>query len=161
MSTINLKSKVAIAALAGLLISLPIDEGGVTDKGAVPYKDVGGLLTVCYGHTGKNIEDRRYTKDECLAFLKADTERHMKKVLSCMTNTPTEGQLKAFTSMDFNTGSWCSSRSAREFNKGNYTESCKALAFSPSGSPAWSYVGGKFYPGLHARRKREMNECLS
>ncbi len=158
---LDLKSKLAVSALAGLLITLPLDEGGVTDKGAMPYKDVGGVLTVCYGHTGKDIENRRYTKDECLELLKVDTERHMKRVVSCMTREPTVGQLKGFTSMDFNTGGWCGSRSNREFNKGNDKESCRALAYGPSGQPVWSYVDGTFWAGLHKRRIRESKECYA
>ncbi|MDI9095705.1 glycoside hydrolase family protein, partial [Providencia rettgeri] len=31
-----------------------------------PYKDVGGVLTVCYGHTGIDIvPNKTYTKEEC------------------------------------------------------------------------------------------------
>lgn len=154
----NLKSKTAIAALAALLVTLPKDEG----VRHTPYYDIAGVLTVCYGHTGNDIvKGKRYTDDECLDFLKTDTERHMKRVLSCSKTEPTSHQLAAFTSFDFNTGGWCGSRSNREFNLGNYDESCRAMAYAPSGKPVWSYInnGTKFVPGLHQRRIREMDMC--
>lgn len=154
----GLKAKAASAALAGLLITLPADEGLRT----TPYKDVGGLLTVCYGHT-RNVQNRSYSKEACLELLEVDTLTHMRRVEGCMDSKRREdvpaGMLMAFTSMDFNTGGWCNSRSRREFNKGNDVESCKALAFNERNMPAWSFVDGKFYKGLHNRRIREMNTC--
>ena len=154
----NLKSKAAIAAVATLLITLPEDEG----VRYTPYKDIAGVTTVCYGHTGNDIVwGRKYTEQECLDFLKKDIERHMNRVLSCSKRDMNSNQLIGFTSFDFNTGSWCSSRSNREWNKGNVYEACNALAFSPSGSPSWSYINGTtFVPGLFERRKRERNVCL-
>lgn len=153
----NLKSKTAISALAVLLITLPKDEG----VKYTPYVDIAGVLTVCYGHTGRDvIKGKKYTPEECLGFLKDDTERHMARVLSCSSTEPTPNQLIGFTSFDFNTGGWCGSRSNREFNKGNFSEACRAMAYSPSGKPAWSYINGSTYvDGLHKRRIREMNMC--
>lgn len=153
----NLKSKTAIAAIAALLISLPKDEG----VRHTPYVDIAGITTVCYGHTGNDIvRGKKYTDQECLNFLRNDTERHMVRVLSCANTEPTTNQLIAFTSFDFNTGKWCGSRSNLEFNKGNFYEACRAMAFSPSGSPVWSYINGKtFVPGLHQRRIRESEVC--
>lgn len=153
----NLKSKTAIAALAALLITLPKDEG----VRYTPYVDIAGVLTVCYGHTGRDIvRGKKYTADECLDFLRKDTERHLARVLSCSNREPTVNQLIGFTSFDFNTGGWCGSRSNREFNNGNSSEACKAMAYAPSGKPAWSYINGSTYvDGLHKRRIREMNMC--
>lgn len=156
MSGLKEKVTVGAAALSLLMVSLPEDEG----VRYTPYKDVGGVLTVCYGHTGSDIVQKTYTKQECLDLLEKDTERHMKRVQSCMTRTPTGHQLAAFTSMDFNTGQWCGSRSMREFNLGNNKESCRALAYGPSGQKVWGYVNGVFWGSIHKRRIREMNECL-
>lgn len=153
----HVKTKVTIAALAVLLTTLPEDEG-VRFK---PYYDIAGVLTVCYGHTGNDIvKNKTYTEQECLEFLRKDTERHMNVVQSCSTRPMNVNQLVAFTSFDFNTGAWCSSRSKREFNAGNEDEACRALAFQPSGKPAWSYINGTTYvEGLHKRRIREMDRC--
>lgn len=38
-----------------------------------PYRDAGGILSVCYGHTGNDIErNRTYTKAECDKWLDED-----------------------------------------------------------------------------------------
>lgn len=156
----GLKEKVAVTAAAMVLLmtTLPSDEG----VRYTPYKDVGGLLTVCYGHTGPDVKPGvKYTEAECLNLLKQDTKRHMDRVQSCMKRTPTGDQLAAFTSMDFNTGAWCGSRSSREFNLGNDVESCEALAYSPSRQAAWSYVRGVYFESLFNRRLRERKQCLN
>lgn len=155
-------SKIAGAAVAALLLSLPADEGGVDKNGnSKPYYDIGGVLTVCYGHAGNDINPKKiYNRQECLAFLEKDVSRHMNRVQSCMKREPLVGQLVAFTSHDFNTGGWCTSRSMREFNAGNDEVSCKAISTSTDGSPAWSYVDGRYVAGLQSRRKREEQTCL-
>lgn len=158
----NYASKLTGAAIAALLVSLPADEGIPMKNGmAKPYFDQAGLPTVCYGHMDRKLDmTRLYSMDECNAFLKADLEKHMARVGSCMKREPTLGQLIAFTSMDFNTGGWCGSRSMREFNIGNNTESCRALSTSVDGTPAWSYIKGAYSRGLQLRRKREEAVCL-
>ena len=154
-------SKVVAAAVATLLISLPSDEGGVKNGVSKPYYDIGGVLTVCYGHTGRDIDPFKiYNTEECNEFLRKDIVRHMSRVQGCLTREPSLGQLIAFTSHDFNTGAWCGSRSNREFNAGNNPESCRAISTSPTGAPAWSYVKGTYVEGLHKRRKREEAVCM-
>ena len=154
----GLKERVAVgaAALVLLMVSLPSDEG----VRYTPYKDVGGVLTVCYGHTGSDIVMKTYSKQECLDLLEKDTKRHIARVQSCTTRIPTAYQLAGFSSMDFNTGQWCGSRSMREFNLGNDIESCRAMAYGPSGQKVWGYVKGVFWESVHKRRIREMNQCL-
>ena len=157
----NYASKLTGAAIAALLVSIPVEEGIPMKNGmAKPYYDVAGLPTVCYGHMDKKLDmTRLYSMQECENFLQEDLTKHMNRVRSCMTREPKLSQLIAFTSMDFNTGGWCSSRSKREFNLGNDMESCKALSTSTDGSPAWSFVNGKYVKGLQLRRKREEAEC--
>lgn len=158
----NYGSKLTGAAVAALLVALPADEGIPMKNGmAKPYYDQAGLPTVCYGHMDRKLDmTRLYSMAECEAFLREDLERHMIRVGSCMKREPTLGQLIAFTSMDFNTGGWCGSRSMREFNLGNNTESCRALSTSTDGSPAWSYIKGQYSRGLQLRRKREEAMCM-
>ena len=157
MAGLREKATVAASAMMLLLVSLPDDEG----VRYTPYRDVGGVLTVCYGHTGPDIVMKKYSKQECLDLLEKDTARHMKRVQSCMTRVPTAYQLAGFTSMDFNTGQWCGSRSMREFNLGNDKDSCVAMAYGPSGQKVWGYVNGVFWESIHKRRIREMNQCLT
>lgn len=156
----GLKSKAAAGAITALMVLLPTDEGGVSKGFSKPYIDIAGVKTVCYGHTGKDIENRIYSQAECNDFLKKDITRHMKRVESCANKEIPERMLVAFTSFDFNTGGWCGSRSNREFNAGNFKEACRAMAYSPSGKPAWSYRNGTvFVPGLFSRRIRESGVC--
>lgn len=159
----NYGSKITGAAIAALLVSIPPEEGIPMKNGmAKPYYDIAGLPTVCYGHMDRNLDmTRLYSMAECEEFLRQDLTKHMNRVRSCMTREPKLSQLIAFTSMDFNTGAWCSSRSKREFNLGNDFESCKALSTSTDGSPAWSFVNGKYVKGLQMRRKREENGCYN
>ncbi len=52
------------SAIAGALVLIPAYEG-VEYK---PYRDVAGVLTVCYGHTGSDIQPGKlYTDAECKA----------------------------------------------------------------------------------------------
>lgn len=163
MSTNGLRSKAAASALVALLAMLPTEEGGVKNGISKPYYDIAGVLTVCYGHTGRDIEMRNYTEAECNVLLEKDITKHMKRVESCAKHEIPKSMLVSFTSFDFNTGGWCSSRSMREFNLGNYKESCRALSTNPSGKPAWSYIknGTVFVPGLYSRRLRETKVCYA
>lgn len=157
----GLKSKAATAVVAALLVSLPADEGGVNGGFSKPYIDMAGVKTVCYGHTGKDIENRVYTKAECEAILVKDIEKHLANVNRCLQREVPTSMLIGFTSFDFNTGGFCISRAMREAKAGNYREACNAMAHNPSGRPAWSYVNGdRFVPGLYNRRLREVKECV-
>lgn len=157
----GLKSKAATAVVAALLVTLPADEGGVHNGFSKPYTDIAGVKTVCYGHTGKDIENRVYTKAECEAILAKDIEKHLAQVTKCLNKEIPTSMLIGFTSFDFNTGGFCISRALREAKANNYREACNAMAHNPSGRPAWSYVNGdKFVQGLYNRRLRERKECL-
>lgn len=128
------------------------------------YKDIVGVPTVCMGYTGSGIVfGRKYTHEECNAFLKKELVIHSTGVLNCVTRPLQEHQYNAFTLFAYNVGvsGACGSRAIRLFNEGRTEEACRALAYSPSGSPAWSYAGGKFVQGLHNRRIYEMRMCLN
>ena len=127
------------------------------------YKDIVGVPTVCMGYTGSGIVfGRKYTHEECTAFLRKELHIHSTGVLKCVTKPLKENQYNAFTLFAYNVGvsGACSSRAIRLFNEGRTEEACRALAYSPSGSPAWSFAGGKFVQGLHNRRIYEMKMCL-
>ena len=50
----------------------------------VAYRDVGGVLTVCDGHTGPDIiKGKRYTDAECDALTQKDILAHEGRMLSC------------------------------------------------------------------------------
>lgn len=157
----GLKSKTATAVVAALLLTLPADEGGVIGKYSQPYVDIAGVKTVCYGHTGKDIQNRPYTLSECESLLVKDIERHLSHIQSCLKKEIPTSMLIAFTSFDFNTGGFCNSRALREVQNGNYKVACDAIAHNPQGKPAWSYINRTVYvEGLYKRRLRERKVCL-
>ncbi|MBG3138990.1 glycoside hydrolase family protein, partial [Proteus mirabilis] len=46
-----------------------------------PYRDVAGVLTVCYGHTGNDIiQGKTYTQQECDELLQKDFIRTQQQV---------------------------------------------------------------------------------
>ena len=126
------------------------------------YRDIGGVPTVCYGQTGAILkEGKRYTPEECKAMLEKSLASYAEHVESKVPKAPLSVKA-AFTSFTYNVGKagFDSSRAMREAVKGNYKEACRALAYSPSGAPAWSFVKGKYVQGLHNRRKAEMDFCM-
>ena len=128
------------------------------------YKDLANIPTVCQGHTGTGITfGRRYTPEECNAFLRTDLKKHSDGILACINKPLKENEFNSLVLFAYNIGvsGACNSRAVREFNAGNPKQACRAMAFTPQGNPAWSYVNGTtFVQGLHNRRLYEMNMCL-
>lgn len=57
-------------AIASVLITGPSGNDGLEGVRHNPYKDIVGVWTVCYGHTGKDIiPGKTYTEAECKALL--------------------------------------------------------------------------------------------
>ena len=60
-------------AIASVLITGPSGDDGLEGVSYIPYKDIVGVWTVCYGHTGKDIMlGKTYTEAECKALLNKD-----------------------------------------------------------------------------------------
>ncbi|BBV08173.1 hypothetical protein BML2537_16670 [Providencia stuartii] len=70
-----------------------------------PYEDVGGVLTVRYGHTGKDIvPNKTYTKEECNELLELDFMR-TKLQVDRLVKVPVDEHTKAaLYSFAFNVG---------------------------------------------------------
>lgn len=116
-----------------------------------PYRDPVGILTVCYGHTGKDIQQRRYSKEECTAMLQRDIQRHVPK---CLTAPLTEMQQAAFVSLAYNigTGAFCKSSAFKAAQAGDMATACKNIERHVK-------AGGKVLPGLVKRRAYERALC--
>lgn len=127
------------------------------------YKDIANIPTVCQGHTGNGIVfGRKYSTEECNTFLRTDLIKHSNGILSCVKTPLKENEFNALVLFAFNVGVYgaCNSRAVALFNTGNAEAGCRAIAFSPSGSPVWAYVNGnQFSKGLHNRRLYEMKMC--
>ncbi|RFV38292.1 glycoside hydrolase family protein, partial [Salmonella enterica] len=60
-------------AIASALITGPTGNDGLEGVRYKPYRDVVGIWTVCYGHTGNDIMiGKTYTESQCKALLNKD-----------------------------------------------------------------------------------------
>jgi GH24 family phage-related lysozyme (muramidase) len=121
----------------------------------VGYFDQGKTLTVCYGHTGKDILDRTYSLEECKKLLDKDILTAYEHFERCIGKAP-NSVVKAYTSAIYNTGQGivCSNTQARRFLiKKDYKKACNELT-------KWVYIKGKKSKGLIKRRDREKAVCL-
>jgi len=124
----------------------------------VPYKDIGGVWTVCGGVTGKHVlPGKTYTEDECRALNEGEIEAHGRRLMECITRPISQAQYEALASWAYNvgTGAACSSTLIRKLNAGNPPAVwCEELM-------NWRNAGGKPVKGLTNRRIAERKQCLS
>lgn len=117
-----------------------------------PYRDSGGVLTVCIGHTGPDvIPGKTYTKAECEKIFVEDMATKVDAPLSkCVTATnlapETVIALRDFT-FNVGGGAACKSTLVRLLNAGKVREACNQL-------PRWVFVKAVLLPGLENRRWR-------
>jgi lysozyme len=71
---------------------------------AKPYKDPVGIVTVCEGHTGRDIEQRVYSPAECAEFKRQDMLGASAVVDRCITGPLTVGQRAALIDFAYNVG---------------------------------------------------------
>lgn len=127
------------------------------------YNDPVGILTTCYGHTGKDVEKgRKYSMDECRALLDGDMMKAVSAVDKCQPGLP-DNVLAAFSDAAYNLGPTIAcnterSTAARYLAAGMFQEACDQL-------PRWNKasVGGVMVPlpGLTKRRAKERELCLA
>lgn len=120
------------------------------------YRDTGGILTVCYGHTGRDVvAGKQYTQDECEAFRAADLAAADAAVKRCLP-MPLLPQIEgALTSAVYNAGPRvvCGSTLQTMALANNWPGACQALT-------AWKYIGRTVSKGLENRRMDEAAVCL-
>ena len=147
----------ASTVAAAILVSTPLImffEG----HREVGYRDIVGIATSCWGHTGPDaVVGRRYSRSECEGQLAADVNRHAAEIRPCIrVDVPVESYA-AFTSFAFNvgTGAFCRSSLLRKLNAGDLAGACNGLM-------AWTYAGKppKRIKGLVNRRVKERALCL-
>lgn len=138
----------AIAIAAVLIPTLE----GVEYK---PYRDVGGVLTVCYGHTGKDIiPGKTYSKSECDALLEKDLQPFARSVDRSVKVPANAYQKAALISFSYNVGVNAFEHSSllRNLNAGKYAQACDGLR-------KWVYVDKVKVKGLMNRREVEREIC--
>ncbi|ECH8186124.1 lysozyme [Salmonella enterica subsp. houtenae] len=129
---------------------------GLEGRRYIPYRDVAGVLTVCDGHTGKDIiPGKRYTDSECDALLDKDLKRVKAQVDPLIKVSIPESERAAFYSFAYNVGTGAFARSTllKKLNAGDHAGACNELK-------RWTYAGGKQWKGLMTRREIEREVCL-
>jgi lysozyme len=123
---------------------------------AYPDPATGGApYTACYGHTGPDVvRGKRYTMDECKAFLDADMRRANAAVRRCLP-MPMLRQIEvALTSATFNLGPQvvCGSTLQRKALANDWPGACHELT-------RWNKAAGRVMRGLTLRRGDEAGIC--
>ena len=126
------------------------------------YYDPPGILTVCRGHTGPDVEkNRKYSLQECDALMSQDMRDAVQTVDRCVPGLPVE-VLAAFGDAVYNIGPTVAcdpskSTAARLLQDGQLRGACEQL-------PRWdkARVAGVMVslPGLTKRRAKERDLCL-
>lgn len=120
------------------------------------YHDIVGVPTVCQGYTGPGILfGRKYSAEECKAFLVKEIRTHSQGMLDCVKVSLTENQFNAFTLFTYNVGvsGFCRASLTKKLNNGDIKGACDGLM-------AWVYADGKVVQGLYNRRAYEREMCL-
>lgn len=141
----------AVAIAAALLGG----HDGLEGRRYTPYRDVAGVLTVCDGHTGKDIiPGKRYTDSECDALLDKDLKRVKAQVDPLIKVSIPESERAAFYSFAYNVGTGAFARSTllKKLNAGDHAGACNELK-------RWTYAGGRQWKGLVTRREIEREVC--
>ena len=154
----EVSKRIALALAAAVSIAIPAEGLRLTY-----YYDPPQILTVCYGHTGKDVDKTKtYTLDECKALLTKDMLNAIQTVDACRPGLP-PNVLAAFSDAVYNLGptivcNTTQSTAARYLKAGDYAAACNEL-------PRWNKarIGGiqVVLPGLTKRRGMERDLCLS
>jgi lysozyme len=121
------------------------------------YKDIVGVLTIGYGHTGADVEEgQEITQDEADALLASDLSTFENGVTRALKVTINQNQFDALVSFAYNLGvhALVNSTLFRLVNQSAFDKA--ALEFVK-----WDKAGGKVVPGLLRRRTAERDLFLS
>lgn len=116
------------------------------------YRDIGGVLTIGYGHTGPEVKQGMvWTKEHCIQQLRADLgsrETILSHILDGIATT--QSQFDALISLGYNIGMGAlhSSDAFKYHCRGQYERAGNAFL-------NWSHVDGRVVEGLMRRRKAE------
>lgn len=142
----------ALSALSLAMTALIIPWEG---KRNYVYYDTGGVLTACYGYTGKELRlGQYYTDDQCVELLASGAREHAIGMAKCISVAVPQVSLIAFISFTYNLGvrAFCTSTMARKLNAGDLAGACAELSL-------WVYDDGRRIQGLVNRRAAERAYC--
>lgn len=148
--------RVTIAATGAITAALAGFVAHWEGEKFVPYRDIGGVWTVCNGITGPAvIPGKVYSRQECRDLLNGELLRHAAGLAKCLEHAPPQKTLSALISWAYNVGvgAACKSTLVRLVNARQFYDACLQL-------PRWNRVGGKPVRGLTNRRNAELAWCL-
>ena len=119
---------------------------------AKAYQDLGGVWTIGYGHTGKDVKPgMTWSKDTALKQFKIDIASREKQLTDRLETVPTtQNQFDALLSLGYNIGMGALGRSEALENHILGRHNAAAQAFMN-----WTKVNGKVVSGLVRRRTAE------
>jgi len=134
-----------------------------------PDKLARNLPTVCRGITKYTspepvILGDYWSPEKCLEVEQIVVSEGQIELAKCIGVFVTQPIFDAFSDFGHNVGiaNACVSVAMGLLNAGRVAEACEAIAHKvPGQRPNWSYVDGKFIPGLYNRRLDERKKCLS
>jgi len=121
-----------------------------------PYEDTGGILTVCYGHTGRDVvKGRVYSALECDELHRKDLEVADKAVLRLVAVPISDNERVAYGSFVLNVGQGAFAKSTllKKLNAGDHVGACNEMS-------RWVLDNGVRLNGLVKRRDVERRLCL-
>lgn len=128
-----------VAAPIALLIALLFSLNGAEGRKLTPYRDIGGVWTVCDGITGKDvIPGKTYTDAECNRLGQQYVQKMMADMGQCVKGEYPFHVLKAFGSFAYNVGTtaFCKSTAAKMLQAGDIKGACAQIS-------NWTFVNGK------------------
>lgn len=122
---------------------------------AQAYPDLGGVWTICMGHTAGVKPGDVADPAACQRYLETDMAHAYAAVERCITAPLTVGQAAAFTDAAFNLGPGvvCGSTLQRLANAGDVAGACDQLN-------RWNKAAGTVSQGLVNRRAAEYALCV-
>ncbi|GLP98262.1 hypothetical protein GCM10007891_01160 [Methylophaga thalassica] len=104
-----------------------------------------------------------WSDEKCAEIEKIVVTEGQISLARCLSDTITQNQFDALSLFAHNVGNpnACASRAVGLMWQGKHYEGCRALAYSPSNRPVWSYVGKTYIQGLHNRRIKEYKICAT
>ena len=148
-----------IAAVTAIATAIAVPAEGLRQ---VAYYDPPSILTVCYGHTGKDVvKGKVYSLAECKTLLTDDMSKAVAAVDKCHPDAP-ENVLAAFSDAAYNIGPRVAcdatySTAARKLYAHDWVGACDELQRWTKTRIAGILVE---LPGLVKRRALERDICL-
>lgn len=142
-------------AIAVVLLTGSNGRNGFEGVSYKPYRDVAGVWTVCYGHTGRDIiMEKVYNQTECYNLLSKDlnaTARKINPFIKVEIPETMRGVLYSFA-YNVGAGNFQHSELLKKINQGDNKSACEQLR-------RWTYSNGKQWKGLITRREVEHEIC--